>query len=334
MTYARARLWLGITGVGLLVTVSALLLLLGPSLTLPGLLALYLLIHLPLDYLGGAWLPRLFGRSPGPFWLGYLRGALLHAGCLALFAYAILAVGSWGGRPAVFFLQLVLILVCAAAQAPLAQLIGGTEEQDRGFTGGIAGFPGREQVVLPTAWPEDVGQVVSRRRQAACQSGSRTRGWCLAILWNLAGFTASSWLPGAGVTTETELLRTILGFTLWSFLGLLLLPTVSRWGVFEVDQYARRLGLSLSDFTGAVIACDRLQDDEPQRSPGVETIFHPLPGVNERLHRFLQPVSTPPGAWNAARYALFFAWPCLGLLSRAVHCNAGRPELWVFLPVD
>jgi hypothetical protein len=35
-----------------------------------------------------------------------------------------------------------------------------------------------------------------------------------------------------------------------------------------------------------------------------------------------------------ARTALPMSWCCLGLLGRAVHCNAGRPELWVLLPTD
>jgi hypothetical protein len=38
--------------------------------------------------------------------------------------------------------------------------------------------------------------------------------------------------------------------------------------------------------------------------------------------------------WNVARAALVLS-PCtLGLLSRAVHCNAGRPALWFFPPCD
>lgn len=35
-------------------------------------------------------------------------------------------------------------------------------------------------------------------------------------------------------------------------------------------------------------------------------------------------------AWDAptARVALFLSWSRLGMLSRAVHCNGGRPQLW------
>jgi len=39
-------------------------------------------------------------------------------------------------------------------------------------------------------------------------------------------------------------------------------------------------------------------------------------------------------AWHAARTALYLSWAGVGLLGRAVHCNLGRPEVWVFLPSD
>ncbi|WP_146526280.1 hypothetical protein [Novipirellula artificiosorum] len=44
--------------------------------------------------------------------------------------------------------------------------------------------------------------------------------------------------------------------------------------------------------------------------------------------------STFPIAWHAARMTLFVSWACMGMLVRAVHCNVGRPELWVMLPTD
>ena len=40
------------------------------------------------------------------------------------------------------------------------------------------------------------------------------------------------------------------------------------------------------------------------------------------------------GCRTAARVALYLCVAGLGLLGRVVHCNAGRPEAWVFLPGD
>lgn len=333
MTYARARLCLGITGVGLWVTVAAVGLAV-VSFRWWELLGVYLLGQLPLDYLGGYWLPlRYARRTEGGFWPWYLRGVAVQTLLLLAFGGLVLILGEWGGRGAVLVGQLGLMLAMLAGQERLARGLAGELGGDLGYTGGIAGLPGREVIVMPVAWGADLRTVVHQRRLAAILSGSRTRGVWLAIAWNLCGFQFASWLPGAGVAEEGALVRTVLGFVLWSFLGVLLLPTVSRRGVFEVDQAAKRLGLEESAFAEAVRELDRRQDDEPRRAVGVEAIFHPLPGVESRIARFAGGRATF-GAWNAARYALFLAWPGLSLLSRAVHCNVGRPELWVFLPVE
>jgi len=298
------------------------------------LLGVYLLGQLPLDYLGGYWLPLRYGRRvEGGFWGPYLRGVAVQALALVAFGGSILVLGEWGGRGAVLGGQLVLMLAMLWGQESLAGILAGQLGGDLGYTGGIAGLPGRGRVVVPRGWDLKLQTIARLRRMAAIESGSRTRGVWVAIGWNLLGFQLASFLPGAGVAGAEELVRTVFGFALWSFLGVLVLPTVSRWGVFEVDQFSKRLGLREPEFSRTVRELDRMQDDEPQRSAGVETIFHPLPGVASRILRFREE-RAGPGAWNAARYALYLAWPCLGLLSRAVHCNVGRPELWVFLPVE
>jgi hypothetical protein len=135
------------------------------------------------------------------------------------------------------------------------------------------------------------------------------------------------------VTTASGVLTTVAGFTLWSFVGLLLLPSASRPGVLAADAFARAAAVPEPVLARTVRLVDRLQDDEPERPRLVETIFHPIPSVRNRLAQ--RAVSQPQhGAWQAARIALFLSWAGGGLLARAVHCNAGRPELWVLLPGD
>ncbi len=81
-------------------------------------------------------------------------------------------------------------------------------------------------------------------RQISVWLGARptagwSRGaWALAIGWTLAGFVASVSLPWCGVDTVYSLLETLLGCTLWSLLGLLVLP--------RIDRGASRLALFLS----------------------------------------------------------------------------------------
>ena len=319
-------------------------------------LVFYNLLHLPFDYVGGYWLPCHFSRQCllfSYFFSQYLRGILAQSAMLTLSGMTVLAAGRWGGRWAALAVVAVLMLAMVEGQEWLAKFVAGLRKTreadangrrvvylsgwDAGFSGGVTGLPGRERLVLPSLWeralPKEAVSVELTRRMAALETGSRLRGLALAMAWNLSGFWASSHLPGAGVSTVAELFTTSLGFTLWSFVGLLLLPTASRLGVYEVDYFARQNGVPVEKFAQVAHEIDQLQDDEPVRGPGVESIFYPVPSVERRVKRFTDRAEAK-GAWNAARYALFLSWPCMGWLNRAVHCNSGRPELWVMLPTD
>ncbi len=192
-----------------------------------------------------------------------------------------------------------------------------------------------ETIVLPATAlnqlsPEQLAVTVARRLEAI-QDGSRTRGLLFAFAWVLTGFTISALLPNAGVSSVAELASTCLGFTLWTFVGLLILPSLSRQASFAIDTRVVARGASPEALHQALKKLDQLQDDEPERPALIETIFHPVPSVERR--RSHQGSSTPI-AWHAARMTLFFSWACMGTLSRAVHCNVGRTELWVMLPTD
>ncbi|MEM6776163.1 MAG: hypothetical protein AAF670_00820 [Planctomycetota bacterium] len=206
---------------------------------------------------------------------------------------------------------------------------------DTGFTGGVVGLPGMETVVLPAPTltelsPEQLAIVIARRLEAI-QSGSRTRGLLLALAWVITGFALSTMIPGAGVTSVAGLTMTCLAFTLWTFLGLLTLTTLSRQASYAIDGKVLQSGASPEMFKQTVKTLDTLQDDEPRRSALIETIFHPVPSVDNRDG---ENSGNTPIAWHAARITLFVSWACMGMLVRAVHCNVGRPELWVMLPTD
>jgi len=62
-------------------------------------------------------------------------------------------------------------------------------------------------------------------------------------------------------------------------------------------------------------------------------VFYPIPSAQERL-RALGKAPALPVIGNVARTNLFLSLATLTLLGRCVHCNAGRPELWVFPPSD
>lgn len=390
MTYARARLWLGISGVGFWVTLAATLLLtqtapfsdsfiVQPSLAndaknLSVWLGLYVWLSAPFDWLGGYWLPRRFGR-PAPtlpnFIAQWSRGVLGQSLVLLAAGLTLLAAGRAGGRWGAIMAALLAMVVLLAAQGWLARLIGGLhtaavnlqpyeqwlarwslkvpavtvlQVSDPAFVGGFVGWPGRERLVLPASWiqqktglpvlPEEAVATQIARRIGVIERGSRQRGIWLALLWNVTGFALATMLPGAGVTNSGELLMTACGFTLWSFIGLLTLPSFSRPGVFEGDFFAAQHGIPRAALERTAATLDQWQDDEPARSPLVEKIFHPIPSVQSRWQQLAKAGVEPRGAWQAARVALFLSWGCFGFLSRAVHCNSGRPELWVLFPGD
>ena len=115
-TYARARLWTGITGVGSLVVIAAALLAFGvpdrllgglggdalsDALVLLPLLGLAALVALPLDVAGGLVLPRRHGRphpSGAEFAGAWVRGVSVLLLVSTLSGTLILAAGRWGGR--------------------------------------------------------------------------------------------------------------------------------------------------------------------------------------------------------------------------------------------
>ena len=382
MTYARARLWLGISGVGFHVVVASSLLWFGvphrllTRLSSPVAIALTLIcfigLSIPSDVLGGYYLPRLHGRTSigfATFLTAWLRGVLSQAIVLNICAAALLEAdrfgGHWGGVACFALLMLVLLL----GQSIFARMVGGLtisswlpagnesrnaiklpktaspilvqslvfQSTDPGFVGGLVGLPGRERLILPAAWENDLTPDVLLteliRRQGAIVTGSRARGVLVAIAWNLVGFMVSSRMPGSSLADAAGLVQCALWFTLWSFVGLLTLPSINRPGVIEADRFALDQGIPASAIAAAISRLDGLQDDEPTRTRWIERIFHPIPSVEHRIAA-LGDANARQGAWQCARTTLYLSWACFGFLSRAVHCNAGRPELWVLFPGD
>lgn len=375
MTYARARLWLGISGVGTIVVVSVLLLLYRvpahllatgtvpfatEAVQLAGMLFAYAFLSGPFDFFGGYILPQEYGRSAVrfPHFLGrWLRGALLHSAILLLIALTLLNAAKIAGFPLFLGVFLVLNLALLLSQTHLAALLGGTTyrnvatEPERSgvvfavnpspyYTGGIAGLPGMERAIVPERWrtlfsPEQL-ETILRRRAGVSRNGSRARGVLLALFWNTVGFCLSASLTGltGHLATVAGIVTFSLWFTLWNFVGLLVLPTPSQKGVFSGDTFALRNGAQKDTLESVIAQLDTYQDDEVSRSVGVETYFHPIPSVERRRNMIEAGGSADIGAWHGARTAIYLSWAGVSFLSRAVHCNCGRPDVWVFLPCD
>jgi hypothetical protein len=326
----------------------------------------------PLDLLGGFLLPNRWRPNTisfGTFLAGWIRGVLVQGTLFVVVSLLILFMGRWLDVPGAALAVAGVAIILVGSQLQVAKFVGALRtsavedsekfraieqaqsiaskwgwksrpitvlgHHDTGFTGGVVGLPGLETVVLPASTltklsPEQLAIVIARRLDAI-QSGSRTRALLLALVWVIAGFALSTMVPGAGVTSVAGLTMTCLGFTLWTFFGLLTLPTLSRQASYAIDGRVLHSGASPEVFQQTVKTLDSLQDDEPRRSALIEAIFHPVPSVENRN---TASSGKTPIAWHAARITLFVSWACMGMLVRAVHCNVGRPELWVMLPTD
>lgn len=374
--YGRARLWLGISSVGTMVTLSALTLAwwmrsgfqpatdtsFGAQVTILSLfVTTYALIQLPFDFLGGYWLPKRFGRyhpNLGTFLRSLFRGILVHGSLLLLSAVVTMTAGRYGGVSgavigglmisflllrfrvgiACMMSQMAFVHDLAAKTSHDKQLdVINVESSDEGFTGGIAGVFRPRFHLLPMRWREVLGpkgyELAVSRRTLAIKTGSWWRGRAVALLFTAIGLLVAALIVGSSnLGTAWGNIQFSLCFSLWSFLGLLTLPTLSRRGVIEIDEQVQSAGYTTLLMRANTERLDRLQDGEPVRPSLVETIFHPVPSVENRLegprsHHVV-------GFWDAARTSIYLSLAGVGLLGRAVHCNGGRPSLWVFLPTD
>ncbi len=372
-TYPRARLWLGIIAVGTIVVacLAGLALNVGTRFEAlaasegigePGALAtfvaFYILLAAPFDLLGGWVLPKAYGRRTagvGVFLATLARGILLQAVFLFVSAWCILNSLRSGGWPIAIAFVTGMMLLQVAGQRWLAKLIGGVRDNndrrpddrrsahgslssiEEGFAGGITGFPGFERIDVPTRWVEEwsVGQydLAADRRQFAVASGLYAKGLAVAAAWNLIGASLAASIIGDPAGVVGEVVRFSLIVTLWSFIGLLFLPTVSRNAVLRLDRKMLRQGYSPDDLAELAADCAQLQDDELIRDSRVEAVFHPIPCLEQRWVR-LETTDRGLAAWNASRQMLYLSWPSLGLVARSVHVNAGRPAFWVMPPAD
>lgn len=328
------------------------------------------LCSLPFDITGFN-IERLYGRtrmSLPSFLIKQIFATIKHGVILLTVASIISWVWSVSGLPGLLFTSVLLTLVLITGQPLFAKFYGGVSYDfsplpvansnsatmksvpvmlahcdERCFSGGIVGLPGLEKIVMPKWWITELSpsQFSSElaRRNLIIASGGRFRGVVMAIVFTCLGnFMAAYVTTGyyslainsvAGLVTMSAL------FTLWSFLGLLTLPYFSHLGVYEADRLAVENGTDKEILLETIAKIDGYLEDEKERTMATDFIFHPVPNTKYRALALEQfPKKRRQGAWHAARYTVFLSIIGLGLLGRAVHCNAGKPELWAMLPAD
>ncbi len=298
------------------------------------------------DFIGGAWLMPSPRPSLTQFLRCWSRGALVHT--LVLIGVGFLSYASFrltgGFCFAILFATAGLAfgrrhLLRALAGVPTTEIpsagkkLLAADVTDPAFTGGIVGFGPSARSLIPARWltsmsPEELA-VESVRRQWQMENGLPIRASLLILGWNLlGGFVGALAFNLAERTPPEALLGYACGMTLWTFGGLLVLPALSRKAVCAADRAAADSGQDprrwITRFPGWV-------GEDGSSSSKVQTIFYPIPSAALRLRQLEHPMSGPV-LGNLARTNLYYSWASLTLLGRAVHCNVGRPCLWVFPP--
>ncbi|MFM8358593.1 MAG: hypothetical protein ACKOET_08535, partial [Verrucomicrobiota bacterium] len=116
--------------------------------------------------------------------------------------------------------------------------------------------------------------------------------------------------------------------TLWTFASLLGFPVLSRATVLAADRAAAVAGLEVEPWIRRFPAITG-EDGSPRAA--LQNIFYPIPSARIRQDSLGRPCPGG-GVGNLARSHLYYSWAAFTLLGRAVHCNVGRPALWVFPP--
>jgi hypothetical protein len=355
-TLAKKRLFLGITNVGFWVAVSVVgLWRLAPADT-PRLelfdlcfgAACLLGVQSLFDWVGGdLWMPAS-ESGYGSFPARWGRAFGVHTGLLVAIAILLLWSHRWFGNfcPGVALCSFglmwkrlsVLKLLTGVSVRPCS--VGGAsgwsvDSKDPSFTGGIYGLGRWAVLVLPGVWEKRLEKaaldVVLRRRLWEILEGIPGRTFVVLTGWNLFGCWIGSSLFDLHTRHPVNALA-LHGFwmTLWAFVGLLLLPGASRSSVHASDCAVAAEGC---DVTGWIQAFPLLVGEDGSPNRLVQLVFYPIPSAAERL-RGLETRRALPVFGQVARTNLYLSLATLTLLGRCVHCNVGRPELWVFAPSD
>lgn len=352
---ARRRLALGITNVGfwVLTALGGLrgLLVYGTSHVGPGeawlTLAGAVIVQAGFDVVGGTWLMPPPHPTIGRFLRGWLPGVCGHTAALAGVGWlSYVSFRLTGG--------FVLAIAMATAGLTLARLwllrlVGGVSKttadhggsttlvaqaDDPAFTGGIAYWGGHARSLLPAAWLQTLprGELAAEMSRRAWQqaAGLPGRAILLILSWNLLGASVGSWSFGLAQRSPSEaLLIHACWMTLWTFGSLLILPSLSRKVVFAADRAALAAGHEPQAWIAHFPA---LVGEDGGSGPLVQNIFYPVPSAARRSQELKAPRAAGFIPGSLARGNLYYSWAACTLLGRAVHCNVGRPALWVFPP--
>lgn len=368
ISHARARLLVGMIGVGAIVCACFIGLMafsltnatckdLRADLPIISILLLYLfylVLQSTADICGGVIIPLVFQKQSE----GVLQ--LVRHLCLGAIRHGVLNIATLGtlvsgsilfGRLGLLIAGVVNIAVLLLFQRYLFQLVSWTKLEkthekitlvssglDSGFTGAVVDSINGTILLLPfTAIGVDYEYKTLRLKALRVLQSKSTR-IILSTLTNSFGcIMALYYLSHYQSLPVRDVILYSLCTTLWSFALLIVLPVLNRQAVFSIDRELIDSGLKYSEFERAVRIEDSRGEDEYSRSTLVQSVFYPIPAPETRLKQVTTTLRFSR-FWIAfhqiARRSLYASLGCGGFLSRSVHCNVGRPELWIIAPSD
>ena len=352
---AKRRLILGITNVGFWVAASttgiALGIHFGPvsieEISLLRWMTAVIAIQSLFDFVGGT---VFMPRSPTSvgFFQHWTRGVLVHStllvgtGVLSYWSFQ-LTKGFYLSVAAVslalLFWRTHILRLGSGARSWSSSFEGNSvwdvDSRDPSFTGGTLGIGPTAVILLPAPWRAQLTstqlQTLIERRLWEIRNNLPMRSFLTALVWNLAGCKLGSVLLNLHANSPAQaVLLQCAWMTLWGFLGLLILPSLSRGSVFSADRAATVKGFDAKDW---IQKFPVLTGEDGNSKTFVQRIFYPIPSAAERMS-LLDNSTLPPPVGSVARLNLFLSLATLTILGRCVHCNVGRPELWIFPPTD
>ncbi len=373
LTLARKRLLLGSSNVGVIIVLSLILLLSGAPLllfsnqqvsSLSDILALiifffsFAVLQSGFDLIGATACERDDTYSDlKVIFKGLFRGIFVQSLILFISALFISFSSNFFGKVGVVFVLYILFFSLLKFKIKIAKLISPelsfkeiadqkiiVSTKQSFFQGGIHNSNNIFSENLLLSLTNEEVALLDKRRSLIIQSGASRLSEKYAFGVLLIGALVGMFVFRINPNSVAGVIEFALWNSIWSFTCLLILPTFDRKAVFEADRQILLSGIDKLVFESALRKQDTLFDDEKVRSKLIENIFHPIPMLEERIieiNKFELDQQSKPSfsvipsvPWHTLRHSLYLSWGALNLISRSVHCSVGRPQCWVFLPVE
>ena len=278
------------------------------------------------------------------WFMQWLVGTLLQLGIWLCLFYLISSFSFKGG---LFFSVLLVLLVLPILQGPFAVLINLNRyskkknhkcnsnliiinSNEKCFTGDVVYYFFRKINIISNAISSSkYFSIESLRRSNSFNILFKTNA--VLIIWNLLGVLIGEVFNlYESEKVELKVLYLASWMTVWSFISLILLTRLSHNSVYACDAIAKNGDKSL--LIKWIKHYPSIVDENGHQNPLKQAIFYPVPSIKSRLDALKTNNFGSFNFGNLTRRNFFLSWGVFNLSARSVHCNVGRPLLWVLPP--